>query len=95
VTGEDIEKVRGAVLALALEHRLVSQYTSLVAVDRVPRRPPSDGLRSAALPTHLPAGWSASAVFGRLPGTATPAPLYLLLGLGLSVLAWFSARRRT
>lgn len=93
VTGEGQDRVRDAVLALALEHRLVSRYTSLVAVDRAPLRPPSGGLRSVAMPTHLPAGWSASAVFGRLPGTATPAPMFLLLGLALLALAWIGARR--
>ncbi|MGB5561119.1 MAG: marine proteobacterial sortase target protein [Sedimenticolaceae bacterium] len=93
VTGEDQDRVRDAVLALALEHRLVSRYTSLVAVDRAPARPSSSGLRSAQVPTHLPAGWSASAVFGQLPGTATPAPLFMLLGLALLALALISARR--
>ncbi|MGB5640576.1 MAG: hypothetical protein WBM63_15770, partial [Sedimenticolaceae bacterium] len=93
VTGEDQDRVRDAVLALALDHRLVSRYTSLVAVDRAPARPSSSGLRSAQVPTHLPAGWSASAVFGQLPGTATPAPLFMLLGLALLALALISARR--
>jgi Ca-activated chloride channel family protein len=85
--------VRDAVLQLALEHHLVSRYTSLVAIDRTPSRPPEQGLQSAGVPTRLPAGWSATAVFGRLPGTATPAALYLLAGLaGLAVA--FAARRR-
>jgi len=90
VVGEDPDKVRDAVLALALEHHLVSRYTSLVAVDRTPSRPQGAALESASLPSRLPAGWSASAVFGRLPATATPSALYLWLGLsaiGLAVLA--------
>ena len=44
--------------------------------------------------TRLPAGWSGANVFGRLPGTATPAPLFMLLGLGGLLLSWVSARRR-
>jgi Ca-activated chloride channel family protein len=94
VTGEEHDKVKAAVLALALEHRLVSRYTSLVAVDRTPSRPPNGELRSGAVPTRLPAGWSGAAVFGRLPGTATPAPVLLLAGLAALLLAWATRRRR-
>jgi len=94
VVGEDPDTVRDAVLALALEHQLVSRYTSLVAVDRTPSRPPGSALDSAPLATRLPAGWSADAVFGRLPGTATPAALYLWLGLSAIALAVLVARRR-
>ena len=94
VTGEQADTVRDAVVALALEHQLVSRYTSLVAVDRTPSRPEDLELRSAAVPTRLPAGWSGAKVFGRLPGTATAAPLFMLLGLGGLLLSWISARRR-
>ena len=84
--GGNARAVRDAVSQLALEHHLVSRYTSLVAVDRTPSRPLEQGLQSAGVPTRLPAGWSATAVFGRLPGTATPAALYLLAGLaGLAI----------
>ncbi len=91
--GDGTQLVRDAVLRLALDHHLVSRYTSLVAVDRTPSRPVELDLQSASVPTHLPAGWSATAVFGRLPGTATPAAVYLLFGLGSLAVA-FAARRR-
>jgi len=94
VVGGDPDEVRTAVLALALEHHLVSRYTSLVAVDRTPSRPEDAGLERAPLPTRLPAGWSAAAVFGRLPGTATPSALYLCLGLSAIGLAVLAAWRR-
>ena len=90
---EDGEPVRQAVLKLALEHRLVSRYTSLVAVERTPRRPTDAELKSGAMPVRLPAGWSAGAVFGRLPGTATPASLFLVLGLASLALAGVLRRR--
>ncbi len=93
VTGEDRAAVRDAVLRLALEHHLVSRYTSLVAVDKTPRRPSSGELQSAAVPARLPAGWSADAVFGRLPATATPAPLFMLLGLLGLALGWLVRER--
>ncbi len=94
VTGEDRAAARDAVLGLALEHHLVSRYTSLVAVDKTPRRPSASDLQSAAIPARLPATWSADAVFGRLPATATPAPLFMLLGLLGLVLGWLVRERR-
>ena len=93
ITGESSDTVKQAVLDIALDHHLVSRYTSLVAVDRTPSRPDGRDLNSAAVPARLPAGWSADAVFGRLPGTATPAPLLLLGGLFSLGLAWLTRRR--
>jgi Ca-activated chloride channel family protein len=91
--GAPMDEVREAVVDLAVHHQLVSRFTSLVAVDRTPQRPEDAELRSAAVVTRLPVGWSPVAVFGRLPGTATPAPVVLLLGLGAFALA-FAVRRR-
>jgi Ca-activated chloride channel family protein len=64
------EEADGAVLKLALEHQLVTRLTSLVAVDKTPRRPDGEPLRLAELPINLPAGWDYEKVFGergRLP----------------------------
>ncbi|MGJ4907473.1 marine proteobacterial sortase target protein [Bradyrhizobium sp. HKCCYLS2033] len=58
------EEADGAILKLALEHRLVSRLTSLVAVDKTPRRPDGEPLRLAELPINLPAGWDFEKVFG-------------------------------
>ena len=92
VIGESAERVREVVLELALEHHLVSRFTSLVAIDKTPSRPDDSLLRSGAVPTRLPAGWSATKVFGQLPNTATPAPLFTLFGvLSLLIAVW--ARR--
>jgi Ca-activated chloride channel family protein len=79
--GADAGQVREAVLRLALRHHLVSPYTSLVAVDRTPRRPADAALERHALATRLPAGWAMQKVFGRLPATATHAPLAALVGM--------------
>jgi Ca-activated chloride channel family protein len=75
---------RQAVTDVALKHRLVSSYTSLVAVEQKPARPASSPLKGGMMPVNLPKGWDGSQVFGRLPQTATPAPL--LMGLGLLLL---------
>jgi Ca-activated chloride channel homolog len=79
-TGSSEDEVRGAVLALALTHHLVSPYTSLVAVDVTPVRPGDESLTSHPLKTNLPHGWDYTAVFGLGQG-ATEAPLHVTFGL--------------
>ena len=63
-TPEDADKT---ILALALEHQLVTRLTSLVAVDRTPSRPDGEPLKLAELPINLPAGWDFEKVFGERP----------------------------
>jgi len=63
------------ILALALEHHLVSRLTSLVAVDATPSRPEGARLTRAELPLNLPAGWQFDKVFGvERKDDDTPAP---------------------
>jgi Ca-activated chloride channel family protein len=59
------------ILALALEHHLVSRLTSLVAVDATPSRPEGARLTRAELPLNLPAGWEFDKVFGEHRGDET------------------------
>ncbi|MDA9398866.1 marine proteobacterial sortase target protein [Bradyrhizobium sp. CCBAU 45389] len=56
-----------AILALALDHQLVTRLTSLVAVDKTPSRPEGEPLKLADLPINLPAGWDFEKVFGERP----------------------------
>jgi Ca-activated chloride channel family protein len=65
-TPEEADKT---VLALALEHQLVTRLTSLVAVDKTPSRPDGAPLKLTELPLNLPAGWDFAKVFGE---RATP-----------------------
>src|SRR5262245_37997869 len=58
------EEADGVILALALDHRLVTRLTSLVAVDATPSRPDGARLTRADLPLNLPAGWDFDKVFG-------------------------------
>jgi Ca-activated chloride channel family protein len=58
------EETDKRVLALALDHHLVSRLTSLVAVDATPSRPEGVRLTRAELPLNLPAGWDFDKVFG-------------------------------
>lgn len=55
------------ILALALEHQLVTRLTSLVAVDKTPSRPEGEPLKLSELPINLPAGWNFAKVFGERP----------------------------
>jgi Ca-activated chloride channel family protein len=58
------------ILALALDHHLVTRLTSLVAVDQTPSRPDGARLSRADIPLNLPAGWDFDKVFG--PGRGAP-----------------------
>jgi len=70
-TPEDADKT---ILALALEHQLVTRLTSLVAVDQTPSRPQGEPLKLSELPINLPAGWEFEKVFGeRMRVPAAPA----------------------
>lgn len=80
--GAELAQVRPQVVAVALEHHLVSAYTSLVAVDATPSAP-AGSLKNAVARASLPQGWADGT---QLPQTDTPAALQMLLGL-LALLA--------
>jgi len=61
-----------AVLKLGLEHHLVTDQTSLVAIDRTPVRPKGAPLKLEELPIALPHGWEFDGLFG--PETALERP---------------------
>jgi Ca-activated chloride channel family protein len=88
-----LRDLRDETVSVALEHHLVSAYTSLVAVDITPERRSYEPLRSHALETNLPAGWSFESVFG-MAGTATAADLRIALGLLLTAAGWIFRRAR-
>lgn len=90
IRGRAEAEVRADVLAIALEHQLVSPYTSFVAVEETPARPQTEPLTETAVPNLMPQGQT-QPVLG-YPRTATTAPFHLLLGilagLGLMILRW-------
>jgi Ca-activated chloride channel family protein len=77
--GADAEEVRRAVVAVAIEHHLVTRYTSLVAVEEFPTA--AGPARRARVPNGLPAG---SEILGVLPRGGTRDPLWLGIGLLLA-----------
>tara|TARA_R110002096_G_scaffold172484_11_gene346258 strand:+ start:40022 stop:42268 length:2247 start_codon:yes stop_codon:yes gene_type:complete len=84
----EFESIKQLIIDTALEHHLVSKFTSLVAVDVTPVRPQDKNLESHAIPTHLPAGWNHSKVFGQpFPSTATDARFNFVIGLILLFLS--------
>ncbi|MGA8808057.1 MAG: marine proteobacterial sortase target protein [Thermoanaerobaculia bacterium] len=81
--GSNPSGVESAVIAVALQHHLVSQYTSLVAIDQTPQ-----GLNASCKAELLPASNGADVdADGTLPQTATPAGLLLLIGASLTTVA--------
>jgi len=60
------------ILRLALDHQLVTRLTSLVAVDKTPRRPSGEALTRSELPINLPAGWDFEKLFGERPHAPLP-----------------------
>ena len=80
------EVARKAVLNVALAHHLVSQFTSLVAVDITPARPTDRPETERDQATNL-APAQDQAVLTGLPKTATSGQLNILLGLAALVFA--------
>jgi Ca-activated chloride channel family protein len=77
------DELRGEVVQIALAHHLVSDYTSLVAVDLSPARPADEPLRHGDVPANLPSGWD----YGTLTGqeardAAVPAVLRSTVTVG-------------
>jgi len=68
IFGADPELIRQDVLDLALQYGLLTQYTSLVAVDRTRARPASEKLARDEIPSLLPEGGGTSSGFS---GTST------------------------
>ena len=79
--GGDHDALRSSILALALGHHLVTEFTSLVAVDDAVVRSPDDAGHVEQAPTSSPIGsyWQTTG-FAK---TATPAGLLILSGLAL------------
>ncbi|MEZ5648812.1 MAG: marine proteobacterial sortase target protein [Alphaproteobacteria bacterium] len=69
--GVDEADVKSAVLELALTHRLMSPYTSFVAVDKTPARPAHDRLVPGEVPQNLPHGWVPPQSTDKSPNTPT------------------------
>jgi len=85
---------RDAITTLGLQHSLLTQYTSFIAVDHVVRNPDPANAKSVNQPLPLPQGVSNMAVGAAVPSTPEPAAwLALLVALGLVAAGVAHARR--
>lgn len=94
------DELKSLITNTALTHHLVSQYTSLVAVDVTPTRPKEALIKSQKILNLLPKGTSNQQFQsqGSLPKTATPAQLKILMGLiliGLAICMHLLTKRKT
>lgn len=78
--------LKSELTAVALEHKLVSRFTSLVAVEQIVSRMPHDVAQSTQVPNAVAAGQTAM-----LPRTATNGSLTFLVGL-VALLLWLLLR---
>ena len=85
-SGHSDDDVRASVLPLALEHSLVTKYTSLLAVDVTPVRV-KERLKKQMVPSNMPKGWKQNSVFGELPQGATSSVMNLYIAFALTLLA--------
>lgn len=92
LTNEDRDALELQITKLALDHHLVSAFTSLVAVERTPARPVGAPLAQRSVAGVLPAGMAA-AVSG-YPMGATSWRLQLLIGALLMLAALGILRAR-
>jgi Ca-activated chloride channel family protein len=74
-------EVRGTLVAHAIRYRLVTRFTSLVAVEEIVANPTGQS-STVPVPTQLPAGWQLDKVFGA-PATGTADAFLEALGVAL------------
>ena len=83
--GADPELTRLEITGLALDYGLLTRHTSLVAVDKTPRRDMADALALMDIPGLLPSG--SSAQLAAYPNTATGWLAQLLLSVFVLLLS--------
>ncbi len=88
------QQIRTDVIAHAIRYRLVTKFTSLVAVEEKIVNPGGQS-NPAAVPAGLPAGWQMEGVWSA-PATGTSDAFYRMLGVTLllaGLLLFFAARK--
>lgn len=88
-------EIRNKVIAHAAQYRLVTRFTSLVAVEEVVVNT-SGQSKTIPVPTELPAGWQMDKVLGA-PATGTTDAFFEALGFPLlfvGILLFYAARKR-
>ena len=95
--GVQTQNLKKSIIDVALQHHLVSKYTSLVAVDKTPTRAVWDHLNTSKIPNQMPYGATMGMVVGSFAKTATQAQLDIIIGLALVLFSllsvWFWNRQ--
>ena len=77
--------IRTEIISHAIRYRLVTRFTSLVAIEEVVANPGGES-NTVAVPTQLPAGWQMDKVFGA-PATGTADDFLEALGVALVIIS--------
>lgn len=85
--GKDADEVREQVLDVALSHKLVTAYTSFVAVEKEISRAQTDSLNTSAVPNLVAKGQVPQVQTLSYPQGATSAELSFILGF-ISIVIW-------
>jgi len=78
--GTDEDEIKNEVINIALTHHLVTEYTSLVAVEHIMSKPAEVQSGKEKLPLKLPEGWEMGQSNMNLPATGTGMWLFLSTG---------------
>ena len=91
-----------SITEIALEHHMVSQFTSLIAVDEQvtnskDAKPEHENSKNKPINHNAPAGLAMAGVQirGQLPQTATNTPLHITLGFMLLGIAFYARRKQS
>ncbi|MFN3238000.1 MAG: marine proteobacterial sortase target protein [Pseudomonadales bacterium] len=87
--GVDDAVIRSEALKLALAHKIMSPYTSFVAVEEYVTRPAGNALQTRSVPGPVPAGQTLNVM---MPQTSTGWWLYVITGVLLSLCFLFRVR---
>jgi len=92
IASGDRNAARSEITTVALEHGLISRYTSLLAVEATPVRPTGNRLASLQIANVRPRNLAGPG----FPNTATPAALWRWAGLALLLLGitWLTLDKR-
>lgn len=89
---DDAELFKPLVTHIALDHQVLSPYTSFVAVDESPSRPTNELLASGRIPNLMPAGSAMQPVL--VPQGAAGVDTLWLFSALCAALSWLSFRQR-
>jgi len=94
IAGAAPESIKEKITELALRHKLLSAYTSFVAVEQQASEPPETALKTSPVSNQLPAGAARYLRPVHYPSTATTAEITWWLGLFSLMLAIVITRLR-